>query len=231
MREGQKARVTGNTSYGHRLEVGTIVDVVEVGDGWVAVRGKSAKDGKVIRQTLDPWDLEPLGEKINKVRIVDNTRYGHNLKIGTIGQVVKVRDSERWLVLGESNNGGEVIRQTLHPCDLEVLDETINKVRIVDCTRYGHALKIGSLGQVVKVQDSERWLVLGESNYGEDVITQTVHPCDLEVLDETQPAFKEVIDNLIDNLIETFKASDYTELEIIAYLEGYKAGCEASERK
>lgn len=166
MREGQKARVTGNTRYGHRLEVGTVADIVEVGDGWVAVRGKSARDGKAIRQTLDP-------------------------------------------------------------CDLDVLDETISKVRIVDCTRYGHALKIGSIGQVLKVRDSERWLVLGESINGEDVITQTVHPCDLAFLDETQPTFKEVIDNLI----ETFKASDYTELEIIAYLEGYKAGCEASERE
>ena len=169
MKEGQKVRVTGRTRYGHKLEVGTIANVVEVGDGWVAVRGKSARDGKLLRQTLDP-------------------------------------------------------------CDLEVLDETTKlpiQVRIVDCMRYGHNLKIGSVGDVIQVRDSERWLVLGESNYSEDAITQTVHPCDLVVLDDTQPNYKDTIDNLI----ETFKASDYTELEIIAYLEGYKAGCEASERE
>ena len=88
-------------------------------------------------------------------------------------------------------------------------------------------MKVGSVGDVIKVRDSERWLVLGESDYCEDVITQTVHPCDLVVLDDTQPKYKDAIENLI----ETFKASDYTELEIIAYLEGYKAGCEASERE
>ena len=165
MREGQKARVTGNTRYGHRLEVGTNAEIVEVGDGWVAVRGKSARHGMVIRQTLDPCDLEPF--------------------------------------------------------------ETINKVRIVDCTRYGHNLKVGSVGDVIEVRDSERWRVVGESNYDEDIITQTLHPCDLVVLDDAQPE----LNGVIDSLIETFKASDYTELEIIAYLEGYKAGCEVSERE
>lgn len=98
------------------------------------------------------------------------------------------------------------------------------KVSVIDCTRYQHRLKVGTIGTVKEVGDN--WiLVEGTSATKGDTILQNLHPCDVVSLDETT---NEVA---LDALIETFKASDYTELEIIAYLEGYKAGCEASERK
>ena len=50
MREGQKVRVTGCTRYGHRLEVGTIGHILEVGTDWVAVRGKAQQMGKLLNR-------------------------------------------------------------------------------------------------------------------------------------------------------------------------------------
>ena len=159
MKIGDKVEIIGNSTR-HRFEVGQQVYAVKTGDAVVNFNQLRVSVNKTCDESFyhcdccwivgqkDVKEMDML--KVGDKAIVVGTSYGHRFNIGSVVEIIEVRQNGDYEAKGISKYVNAVINQTLRGEDLKKM-----KFRVGQKIRYNNGKKWSNVDYVVTIEKIE----------------------------------------------------------------------------